>query len=364
MRILLALFILLTGVHQASAVRVKDLARIQGSRQNQLIGYGVVVGLAGTGDSNPNLTLQTVANYMMRFGLTLATTDIKANNLAIVIVTTDLPAFVRTGTRIDVNVASMADSKSLQGGVLMQTPLIGADGQIYAVAQGPVVVGGSVAGSGGATSQKNHPTTAQISGGALVEREIPSTLVSQTHTLDVSLRDPDFTTAARMADAFGLRFAETAIAVDAGTVRVNVPLDYQGASQQIQFISQLENVELEPDTVTKVVINERTGTIVANSRVRISSVAVTHGNITVSITTNPIISQPNAFSNTGTTVATTTTTTAVKTQNTPLYVLQDLPTVDKVAAALNALGASPRDVMTIFQTIKQAGALQAELVVR
>ncbi len=349
-----------------SAARIKDIARIQGSRQNQLIGYGVVVGLAGTGDSNPNVTLQTMANFLNRFGLTVAISDIKANNVAIVMVTADLPPSIRQGARIDVNVASIADAKNLQGGILMQTPLIAADGQVYAVSQGALVLGGfggGTGGAGGASVQKNHPTVAQISGGALVEREVPSDVITQANTLDISLEEPDFTTASRMADSLNRRFTTIAMAVDAGTVRVHVPPDCVEPSKQVNFISELENVETEPDTTTKVVVNERTGTIVANARIRVSSVAVAHGNLTITIVSSQQVSQPLPFSTTGTTTTIGATTTGVKEEKSRLVVLQDLPTVDKVAAALNALGATPRDMITIFQALKQAGALQAELVI-
>lgn len=369
MRSILALLILLSigAVQAEAAVRIKDIARIQGCRENQLIGYGVVVGLQGTGDSNPNVTLQTVANYLNRFGLTLALTDVKANNVATVIVTADIPAFMRTGSRIDVNVASMADAKSLQGGVLMQTPLMGADGQVYAVAQGALVLGGfggGVAGAGGATIQKNHLNTAQVPNGALIEREVPSDLITQNNTMDIALSDPDFTTASNMADALNRQFASAAMAVDAGTVRLQVPSNFQAPTKHVQFIARVENVELEPDTITKVVINERTGTIVANSRIRISSVAVAHGNLTIGIAISQQVSQPLPFSNTGTTTVTQATTLNVKEDKAYLVVVNELPTVERVAQALNALGATPRDMMSIFQSLKQAGALQAELVVR
>jgi len=368
MRLIFVLSLLLAfTANEAGAVRVKDIARIQGARQNQLVGYGMVVGLAGTGDSNPNVTLQTVANFMNRFGVTVAIADIKANNAAIVVVTADLPPFVRNGSRIDVQVSSVVDAKSLLGGVLMQTPLVGADGQVYAVSQGPLVVGGyfgGVPGAGGATLQKNHVTVATISGGALIEREVPMELVSIQNTLDVSLREPDFTTAARMADAFNRRFTETAMAVDGGTVRISIPPDFIAPSRQVQFISQVENVELEPDTVTRVIINERTGTIVANAKIKVSSVAIAHGNFIVSIAQAQQVSQPLPFSTTGTTVTTTATTTGVVEPQAPLAPFPELPTVNEVAKALNLLGATPRDMMTIFQALKQAGALQAELIVQ
>ncbi|MBI4024654.1 MAG: flagellar basal body P-ring protein FlgI [Verrucomicrobia bacterium] len=363
----LAILLLALAASHLNAARVKDIARIQGTRQNQLIGYGMVVGLGNTGDSNPNITLQTVANFVNRFGLTVTTTDIKANNAALVVVTADLPAFIRTGSRIDVNVASMADAKSLQGGVLSQTPLIGADGQVYAVAQGAVSIAGFGAGNTGAGSasiQKNHLTTAQIPDGALVEREVPSELVTQMNTLDVALREPDFTSAQRMAEAFNRRFPSMAMAVDSGTVRLQVPPDSVDPAQHVHFISQVENVETEPDVVTRVVVNERTGTIVANARIHISNVAVAHGNLIVSVVTTQGVSQPLPFSTTGTTQVTQGTTTDVKEQRASLVKLGELPTVDQVATALNALGATPRDMIAIFEALKQAGALQAELVIR
>jgi flagellar P-ring protein precursor FlgI len=367
-KIILIILGLLIVTNQSEAVRIKDIARVQGARQNQILGYGVVIGLAGTGDSTANsVTLQTIANFMNRFGLTVPDTSIKANNSAIVVVTADLPPFIRTGSKMDVTVSSIGDCKSLQGGVLMQTPLVAADGQVYAVAQGALVLGGffgEVKGAGGASVQKNHPTVGIISEGALIEREVPTELVSVGNTLDISIRDPDFTTAARLAQALNAyHVSEIATAIDAGTVRVNLPLDQVDPSKQIQFISDIENVELEPDTVTKVVINEKTGTIVANSRVKISSVAVAHGNLIITVAQTDIISQPGAFSG-GVTTQGTATTLAAGEQKAYLKPLPDLPTVQDVANALNKLGATPRDMMTIFQTIKQAGALQAELIVR
>lgn len=368
MRLLPYLFasLLVLGSH-AHAARIKDIAHIQGSRQNQLIGYGVVVGLAGTGDSTANtMTLQTVANFMNRFGLTLNTSDIKSQNSAVVIVTADLPPFVRTGSRIDVNVASLGDSKTLQGGVLMQTPLIGGDGQVYAVAQGAMAIGGFFAsGTPGAAQvslQKNHPTVGLIAEGALVEREVPSELVTQGNTLDISLREPDFTTASRMAETLNRKFTTIAMAVDSGTVRINMPPDFMERSKQVEFISKLEALEVDPDTITKVVINERTGTIVANSRVRISAVAVAHGNLTITIVGNETPYGGGPFGSPP--ITTQSQTGKVSEERGKLTPFPELPTVDKVANALNSLGATPRDLMTIFQTIKQAGALQAELVVR
>lgn len=366
-RIFTLLFTLMFLAVEGDAARIKDVARIQGARRNQLIGYGVVMGLAGSGDSNPNITLQSVANFMNRFGLTLGLNDIKANNAAIVVVTAELPAFVRTGTPIDVHVASFGDAKSLQGGVLNQTPLYGADGQVYAVAQGALSVGGFLAGTsgaGGSSLQKNHPTVGMVPNGALVEREVPSELIGQGDVLEISLNEPDFTTAARMADGLNRRLSVIAMAVDSGTVRVNIPPESMEPSKQVRFIAQVEAVDVDPDSVTHVVVNERTGTVVANAKVRISSVAVAHGNLLISIANNETVSQPLPFSTTGTTATTQATNTSVREEQSRLIVLPEMPTIDKVAAALNALGATPRDMIVIFQTLKRAGALQADLVIQ
>ncbi len=216
-------------IARGSGVRVKDMAIVSGVRDNQLAGYGLVVGLAGDGDKNPAQTLQTVANILQRFGLTVPATTLSAKNVAIVMVTADIPAFKRTGTRLDVNVASMGDAKTLQGGVLLQTPLLGADGKVYAVAQGALTLGGIAAGGdggGGASVQKNHPTVGQIANGALVEREIPAQIVSDHH-LELILRDADFTTAARMAFALNDRFTNSSMALDSATVRVRVPEEFE-----------------------------------------------------------------------------------------------------------------------------------------
>jgi flagellar P-ring protein precursor FlgI len=258
----------------------------------------------------------------------------------------------------------MGDAKSLQGGVLIQTPLYGADGSVYAVGQGTLSIGGLSAGgegAGGATVQKNHPTVGTIINGALVEREIPATIISDNH-LELVLRDPDFTSAARMATAVNAKFADSSTALDATTVQVQMPDNWGGSA--IDFIAQLEMLEVTPDTPARIVINERTGTIVATARIHISACAVAHGNVTISVANSQDVSQPNAFSQTGSTAVTSRTDAKIKEDKGGMMPLPELPTVEKVAAALNSLGVTPRDMMSMFEAMKEAGALQAELILR
>lgn len=347
----------------AEASRVKDLTVVEGDRDNQLVGYGLVVGLAGDGDSNAIATLRSVANVLQRYGLNVSATDLKAKNTAAVMVTADLGAFLRSGTRIDVQVASMGDAKTLQGGVLLQTPLVGGDGRVYAVAQGPVAIGGFSAGAGGAggsTVQKNHPTTGVISNGAIIEREIPATIVHD-NSLRLLLHNPDFTTASRMADAINAQWPGIANPVDAATLTVNLPAMYRG--HDVAFVADLGQIEATPDTLARVVINERTGTIVATSTVRISQVAIAHGSLTITVTSNVGVSQPNAFAPGGQTAAVQSTQTNVNESKGGFSILNEPPTIERLAAALNALGVSTRDMMAIFQSLKRSGALQAELII-
>ncbi len=348
----------------AGGVRVKDLVIIAGARDNQLAGYGLVTGLAGDGDKNPVYTVQSIANMLQRFGVTVPPATLQAKNVAAVMVTADIPAFLKPGARLDVNVSATGDAKSLQGGVLIQTPLLGADGRVYAVAQGAIAVGGfsgGAGGAGGATVQKNHPTVGQIIGGALVEKEIPATIVHDQQ-LELLLREPDFTSSARLAAAINQTFTNSAHAVDSTTVRVRLPDGLESAP--VDFIARLEAVEVTPDTPARIVINERTGTVVANARIRISNCAVSHGNLTINVASTLDVSQPNPLSQTGNTVVTRRTETQVTESKAALIALPELPTVERVAASLNALGVTPRDMMAIFQAMKQAGALQAELLIR
>ncbi len=346
-----------------SAARVKDLALVEGGRDNQLVGYGLVVGLAGDGDSNAASTLRAVANTLQRYGISVAASDIKAKNVAAVMLTADISAFLKPGARIDVTVASMGDAKTLQGGVLLQTPLLGGDGRVYAVAQGAIAIGGflgGTGGAGGATVQKNHPTVGQISNGAIVEREIPAVFV-QDNQLRLLLHNPDFNSAARMADAINTRWAGLALATDAATVSVRVPDDYRG--RDVSFLADLGMVEVIPDTLARIVINERTGTIVATATVKIAQVAIAHGALTITVSSNVGVSQPNAFNNSGQTTQVPSTQTAVNETKGGFTVLNEPPTIERLASALNALGVSARDMMAIFQSLKRAGALQAELII-
>ena len=345
--------------------RIKDLIDVEGERDNQLNGYGLVVGLAGTGDSKIDSTLQTIANALKNYGVNVPMDDIKSGNVAAVMVTAEIPPFVKPGSRIDVTISSIGDSKTLQGGVLLQVPLQGADKTVYAVAQGAIAVGGFLGGQGGpggATVQKNHPTVATIPNGAIVEREIPMQIVTNG-SLNLLLRDADFTSAARMAEAVNRVFPNTAVARDSKTVNVLLPPEY--SNYEVNFLATIGSIEIEPDTTARVVINERTGVIVATSNVRVSKVAVSHGSLTISVASTLTASQPNApliGNAAGQTVVLPSTTTDVNEQKGSFKVVEEAPTIEKVAAALNALGVSTRDMMSIFQTMKRAGALQAELV--
>ncbi len=345
-----------------AASRLKDLTIIEGGRENQLVGYGIVVGLAGDGDSNATATLRSIANILQRYGLSVGAAEIKSKNTAAVMITAEIGAFLKPGARIDVNVAAMGDAKSLQGGVLLQTPLLGADGRVYAVAQGPVAIGGflgGAGGAGGATVQKNHPTVGNVSSGAIVERAVPASFV-RDNTLRLLLHNPDFTTASRMADAINARWDNVATPVDAATIAVTLPSGYRG--RDVAFLADLGQIEAAPDTLARIVINERTGTIVATSTVRLSQVAIAHGSLTITVSNNQGVSQPNAFSG-GTTQQVQSTQTAVNEGKGGFQVFSEQPSIERLAAALNALGVSTREMMAIFQTLKRSGALQAELVI-
>lgn len=361
-RALLAIGLLHVVSGSLMASRIKDLALVEGGRDNQLVGYGLVVGLAGDGDSNAAATLRSVANVLQRYGITVNPNDLKAKNVAAVMLTSEISAFLKPGARIDVNVASMGDAKSLQGGVLLQTPLLGADGRVYAVAQGPVAIGGFLGGAGGAggsTVQKNHPTVGNISSGAIVEREIPANFV-RDNVVRLLLHNPDFTSAARMAEAINARWNGAANPTDAATIAVQVPSDYRG--RDVAFLADLGQLEAAPDTLARIVINERTGTIVATSTVRLSQVAIAHGSLTITVSSNVGVSQPNAFAG-GQTAAVQSTQTAVNETKGGFQIINEPPTIERLAAALNALGVSTREMMAIFQTLKRSGALQAELVI-
>jgi flagellar P-ring protein precursor FlgI len=345
-------------------VRVKQIAELEGLGPTKLVGYGLVVGLDGTGDSRRSIaTLQSVANMLKRFGITVPQNELRADNVAAVMVTADLPPFTRPGTRIDVQVASLGDAESLEGGVLLLTPLVDASGEVYALAQGAVSIGGfNINTIGGERVRKNYALVGRVPNGAVVKKEAPVS-VPDGGTLRLILRNPDFTTAARLAEAVNEHFGQPiATAVDAGAVQLTVPEGDRAPGKLVAFLSQLESVETEPDQVPKVVVNERTGTVVIGGDVRISEAAVAHGNLTVRIATTPVISQPAPFSQ-GQTVVVPETQTTVETERGSLIVLPEAATVNDLVKALNALGVTPRDLIAIFQALKEAGALRAELVI-
>jgi flagellar P-ring protein precursor FlgI len=352
--------LLLALAGELQAARIKDIASFRGVRSNQLVGYGLVVGLNGTGDSqNAIFTLQSMAAMLEKMGVTVNPDDISVKNVAAVMITADLPPFGRSGSRIDALVNSIGDAKNLQGGTLLITPLKGADGQVYAVAQGPVSTGGFAAGgAAGDKVQKNFPTVGRVVQGALVEREIPFNL-NQKDTLTLALHLPDFTTATRTAQAINAALADTvAHTQDSGTVTIVVPPAYLGNT--VQLIADIENLGVAPDAVSRVVINERTGTVIMGENVRISTVAIAHGNLSVQIKETRNVSQPLPFS-AGQTQVTPESQVMVQEGRQPLFLIETGVSIGEVVKALNALGVSPRDLIAIFQALKAAGALQAEL---
>jgi flagellar P-ring protein precursor FlgI len=346
---------------RADAARVKDLAEIVGVRENQLSGIGLLAGLNGSGDTAPYLS-QAISNLLKRRGINVGADQARAKNAALVLVTATLPPFARAGTKIDVTVSSIGDARSLLGGTLLLTPLEGPDGKVYAVAQGAVLVGGFSFGGAAASTQKNHPTVGRIPNGALIEREVPMAPLGEENRLLVCLREPEFATAERLAHAIREALPVSAVAEDGAAVRVSVPEDIVARGLLVSLIARIGELEIEPDTKARVVINERTGTIVAGERVRISRVAISHGNLTITVREAPEVSQPAPLSNGETTVVPRTRL-RVEEQPGALYVLDAGVTVADLAQALNALGVSGRDLVAIFQALKAAGALKAELVV-
>ncbi|MCP5405304.1 MAG: flagellar basal body P-ring protein FlgI [Pseudomonadaceae bacterium] len=354
----------------APTVKIKDLAEVEGVRDNVLVGYGLVVGLAGTGDS-PNgipFTRQSLANMLQRLGVNAkdVLSNIKTKNVAAVMVTAKLPSLARQGSSVDVTVSSLGDAKSLEGGLLLATPLTGADGQTYAVAQGAMVIGGYQAtGKDGTSISKNHTTVARIAKGATVERETGFELASLGDSLKFMLREPDFTTAVRMRDAINAAFKEKlAIARDNSTVDVTVPTRYQ--QQLAAIIDKIENLRVEPTTDARVVIDEKTGTIVMGENVTLAPVAISHANLTIKVVEEQLVSQPFSFNVAGETVKIDRTT-EISVDDDPDHgkfkMLKGSASLADLVSGLNALGVKPRDVISILQNIKAAGALNAELVV-
>lgn len=362
-----ATLILLVTASHSGAVRVKDIAALQGVRNNQLLGYGLVTGLNGTGDDmkKSRFTLQSVYNMIVRNGVTISPDnidDIKLKNIAAVMVTTQLPPFARPGSTLDVHVSSIGDAKSLAGGTLLMTPLRGADNNVYAVAQGPLAIGAFSFGGKAAQAQKNHPNAGTIPGGAIVEATVPVPLGEDGNLL-YQLSTADFTTASNMAEVINANFGpETAHPLDSGAVRITIPQELR--DNTVQFIASVENLDVKADSRAKVVVNERTGTIVMGKDVRLSTVAVSHGNLSLIIKEGTDIVQPNPLA-AGETAAAPTTDIAVAEEEGQLVVLdmQEGVTIGEIASALNAIGATPRDLIAIFQAIKAAGSMHGELVI-
>jgi len=362
-----AVAVLLSGVFGTSAAatsRIKDLADVEGVRENVLIGYGLVVGLNDTGDKTDDIsfTKESLVSMLERLGVNIRDSKVDTKNIAAVMVTGNLPPFARQGSRIDVTVSAMGKASSLQGGTLLVTPMVGADGEVYAVSQGQVTVGGFSASGQGQSVVKNVPTSGRIANGAIVEREIPFSLNSLKN-VKLALRNPDFTTARRMAQAINAFLGvQTAHAVDPGTVQIEVPAAY--GKPVVDLITDVEQLRIEPDQMARVVIDERTGTIVIGSDVRISEVAIAQGNLTIRVTETPQVSQPAPFSNTGTT--TTVPRTDVKVdqgEKNRLAIVNEGVSLQQLVDGLNALGVGPRDMIGILQAIKAAGALHAEIEV-
>jgi flagellar P-ring protein precursor FlgI len=347
-------------VSQAYPARIKDIADVKGVRPNQLIGYGLVVGLDGTGDGKRSkFTVQSMASMLEKMGITVDPQDIRVKNVAAVMATANLPPFAKVGSRIDLLVSSIGGASNLQGGTLLFTPLKAANGQIYAVAQGPVSTGGfAVQGDSGSQVQKNFPTVGRVVGGALIEKEMLSDF-NKKNALSLSLHSPDFTTASRVALAINTAlFDHLAHTPDAGTIEIRLPEQYLG--KIVQFVTLIENLNVTPDTVSKIVINERTGTVVMGNNVRISTIAIAHGNLSIQISESEEVTQPLPFAR-GRTEVTQETDIVVKEGKKPLFLVESGVSIGEVVKALNALGVSPRDLIAIFQALKAAGALQAEL---
>jgi flagellar P-ring protein precursor FlgI len=342
--------------------RVKDVARLDGYQSMPLVGYGLVVGLNKTGDRRQTIfSAQTRANMLQRFGVEVAAEAIKIENIAAVMVTTELPPFVRPGGRLDVVASSVGDARSLQGGTLLATPLRGPDGSIYAIAQGPLSIGGFGGGRGGNSVMVNHLTTGRVPGGGMVQTAQRAELKASDRII-LSIMDPDFTTATRLAKAVAAELgAGTSQVVDPASVAIRVPEAYRGSLPEL--MARLEPLSLEVDAPARVVINERTGTVVVGSDVRVSAAAVAHGNLSVRISTKYNVSQPAPWSAKGETVVTPDQQVDVNEGSSQLVVLEEGTTLQAVVKALNALGVSPRDIIAIMQALKAAGALRAELII-
>lgn len=359
----LALAAVPSGAALAASARIKDMVDIEGVRDNMLIGYGLVVGLNGTGDSlnNSPFTQQSLIGMLERMGVNTRGANLRTKNVAAVMVTGSLPPYSAQGTRMDINVSAMGDAKSLLGGTLLVTPLLGADGEVYAVAQGPIAVSGFSAQGQGASVTRGVPTSGRIASGAIVEREIDFSL-AELPVIRISLRNPDFTTAQRVAVAINTQLrGNLAQATDPSTVLLTVPGPRRG--DVVGLITEIEQLRITPDQVARVVIDEKSGVIVMGENVRISTVAIAQGNLTIRITETPQVSQPGPFSEGETTVVPRTDIQVDDQSQNRLAVMPSGVTLQELVQSLNALGVGPRDMIPILQSIKAAGALQAEIEV-
>jgi flagellar P-ring protein precursor FlgI len=350
------------GLATAGSVRVKDIATLQGVQPIPLIGYGLVIGLNKSGDKRQTIfSTQSLANMLERFGVVVPPDQVKVENIAAVMVTTELPPFARPGARLDVTASSVGDARSLQGGTLIATPLRGPDGRLYALAQGPLSIGGFGGGKGATSVQVNHLTVGRVPGGALVQIG-QQVSVGSPASIELSLFDADWSTAHRLADALNTALGgDVARVLDPSTVSINVPPEYKGAIPDL--MARLEPLPIVVDEPSRVVINERTGTVVVGANVRIGAAAVAHGNLSVKISTRYEVSQPSPFSNKGDTVVVPQEQVEVNEQEAKLVSLEEGVTLDAVVRALNSLGATPRDIIAIMQALKAAGALRAELMI-
>ncbi|MEP4035092.1 MULTISPECIES: flagellar basal body P-ring protein FlgI [unclassified Pseudophaeobacter] len=361
---LLIACLLLPTLAQANAIRLKDLVEFDGVRGNDLVGYGLVVGLNGTGDGlrNSPFTEEIMSNILERLGVNVTGEQFRPKNVAAVIVTATLPPFARVGGTVDVTVSAIGDSKSLLGGTLVMTPLNAADGQIYAVAQGTILAGGAVAEGDGASVTQGVPTSGGIPAGARVEREIDFDLSSLT-TMRLALREPDFTTAERIERVVNDEFGRgVALMRDSGTVEIDI--QRTNARSTAHAVGRMENLLVEPQRKARVVVDQRSGTIVMGSDVRISRVAVAQGNLTLRIEEAPLVSQPSPFTDGETVVVPRTTAAIDEEEGIQLAEVRETTSLSEVVAGLNALGVSPRDMIDILKSLKAAGALHAEFVVR
>jgi len=363
MMLIISLIILLYTPVDANKVRIKDICDFQNKQEVDLIGYGLIIGLDGSGDGNgTQFTIQSLTNMMERMGLTVDADKVKVKNVAAVLVTAKMSSLQKQGTQFDVTVSSIGDASSLQGGTLLMTPLSDANGTVRAVAQGPVSIGGfNVQVDDGNRIVNNYTLVGRVPGGAKVTNPL-ETPDEQERELYLALRDPDFTTAYRIAERINIKYGTTALAVNGGTVRVLIPDSLSHPLNRTKFLSDIGQLAIVPDNVARVVINEKTGTIVAGEHVTIEPVAIAHGTITVNIQSSPIISQPEAFS-LGETVLTQESRISVSDQTARVVELKRSVYLSDIATALNKIGATPRDIIAIFQALKQAGALRSELVI-